>query len=174
MRISVGSKNPVKIAAVKELLPDYGWDATVIPMDVSSEISDQPTTLEETIQGAENRAKNAFVDVEYSVGIESGIMPCSQVPTGYLDMCACVIYDGKQFFHGISSLFEYPPKIIELIHQGREVSDAFHELGLANGERLGNQQGAIGLLTKGRVKRKEYTQQAIRTAFIRLENPSLY
>jgi len=37
-------------------------------------------------------------------------------------------------------------------------------------EKLGEGQGLIGILTKGRVDRKEYTMQAIKTSLIFLEN----
>jgi len=50
------------------------------------------------------------------------------------------------------------------------MNQAFSRAGLTNNPKLGSQEGAVGLLTKGRLTRKEYTKQAIRTALIHLEN----
>jgi radical SAM protein with 4Fe4S-binding SPASM domain len=76
MNIKIASQNPVKVEALKEILLDYNHlqDAKVESVDVSSGVSDQPKSLEETISGAKNRAKTAYIDCDYSFGIESGLM----------------------------------------------------------------------------------------------------
>ena len=40
--------------------------------------------------------------------------------------------------------------------------------------KIGSGEGLIGILTKGRVSRKDYTKQAIRMAMVQIENPELY
>ena len=62
MKINVGSTNQIKVDAVKEKILEYDFlkNAEITGIEVSSEVSDQPKTLEETIQGAMNRAKNSF------------------------------------------------------------------------------------------------------------------
>jgi non-canonical (house-cleaning) NTP pyrophosphatase len=40
---------------------------------------------------------------------------------------------------------------------------------MTTNENIGSEEGAIGILTKGRMTRKEYTKQALRTALIHLE-----
>ena len=117
MKINIGSKNIVKIEALKEIIKDYPdfLDLEIISKDVSSDVSDQPKSLDETIKGAMHRAENAFGDCEYSFGLESGLMKVSETKTGYMDFTACAIYDGKIFHLGLSSCFEYPPKVVEYI-----------------------------------------------------------
>ncbi len=58
MNIKIASQNPVKVEALKEILLDYNHlqDAKVESVDVSSGVSDQPKSLEETISGAKNRS----------------------------------------------------------------------------------------------------------------------
>lgn len=95
MVIAVGSTNPAKVLAVKEVLLDSTRFAKikVIELRVGSNVSDQPISLQETIQGAKNRAKNAFEKCEckYSFGIESGLMEALETSSGYLHVSACCI-----------------------------------------------------------------------------------
>src|SRR3989344_1484179 len=150
-------------------------EAEIIPFESNSGVSDQPKSLEETIKGAINRAKFSFKDCHYSFGIESGLMSVPETKTGYMNFCACAIYDGSQIHLGMSSAFEFPKKITKIIHSLEiGANEAAHRLGLTNDKKIGSSQGIIGLLTKGRVTRKDYTIQAIRMALIHLENPELY
>jgi inosine/xanthosine triphosphatase len=177
MKINIGSKNKAKINALKEILKEYPdfEDAEVFDKDVDSEVSHHPRSLEETIAGAINRAKNSFTDCDFSVGLESGLMKVPQTKTGYMDTTVCAIYDGKNFNLGLSSCFEFPPKVLEYMFAKNEnASNAFRELGLTDKEYIGYEEGIIGVVTKNRLDRKEYTKQAIRTALIHLENKELY
>lgn len=177
MIINVGSKNPVKVDAVREMITDYPLlcDANVIGIEVPSLVGDQPMTLEATIDGAVNRARAAFQNCVYSFGIESGIFPVPYAKTGYMDVCACVIYDGAQLHMGLSSLFEHPRPVTELIvTRGLDASRAWKEAGLTDHEYIGYAQGSIGMLTNGRLPRKEYTKQAIRNALIHIEHPEWF
>ncbi len=176
-KINVGSKNPQKVEAVREVLNEYTdfKDSIVIGIEASSDVSDQPKSMDETIQGAMNRAKNCFSDCNYSVGLESGLMKVPNTKTGYMDVTCCVIFDGKEFHLGLSSAFEYPINVTKSVFdEGIDINQAFFKNGLTKNEKLGSAEGAIGYLTKGRIKRKDYTKQAIYMAMIHLENAELY
>ena len=71
MIINIASHNPTKIEALREIIRDYDNLnlAAVIDVDGFSRVSEQPITLEETILGAINRAREAFKDCDYSVGL---------------------------------------------------------------------------------------------------------
>jgi inosine/xanthosine triphosphatase len=178
MKIHVGTKNQRKVEAVIEALKEYSEfaDAEVLGIDVSSEISDQPVSLEETVNGAINRSKNAFVDsCNYAIGLESGLFEVPHTKSGYMDVCICSIYDGKEFYLGGSSLFEYPKKIVDLVFSKHyEIDQAAKEAGFTESSAIGKAQGMIGLLTRGVVDRKEYSKQAVITALIQLLNPEHY
>jgi inosine/xanthosine triphosphatase len=177
MRINVGTKNPTKIDAVKETIADYDFlaGAEVVALEVESGIAEQPMTLKETIQGAINRAKNSFKNCDYSIGLESGMFKVPHTKTGYMDLGVCAIYDSKQIHLGFSSAFEYPPKVMELVHKkGMNISEATLSLGLTKQEYVGHAEGTIGIVSKGKINRKEYTKQSIVTALIHLQNPDLY
>lgn len=176
MKIKVASLNPQKIQAVKETILDYEIlkEAEIEGVNVSSGVSDQPKSLEETVKGAINRAKNAFIDCDYSFGIESGLLEVPMTKSGHVDICICAIYDGNEAHIGGSSVFEIPKKIMELIHDGKNMQDACFESGLTENKNLGSAEGMIGILTKGRVNRLSYTKQAIISALIHLENKDLF
>ncbi len=172
MKIHVGSKNPVKIQAVEEVLGEYSHfhHAIIIPVDALSEVSKQPHSFEETLEGAKNRAENAFHYCNYSLGIESGII----IPADSLEATICTIYDGKKHSFGLSPSFQIPPAIARLLAEGHDLAEATYKLELTTNPKLGSAEGIIGLLTHSRVTRKDYTKQAIHMALIKILNPELY
>lgn len=177
MKINVGSKNKVKVNAVKEIISRYDFlrDARVQGIESSSDVAEQPKSLDETIKGAMNRAKNSYKNCDLSIGLESGLMKIPYTKTGYMDVTVCAIYDGKEYHLGLSSAFEYPKELTRLLfEEGLTVNEATQKIGLSNEGDVGSRQGAIGILTKGRLERKEYTKQAIVTALIHLENAHLW
>lgn len=173
LHICVGSENKAKVQAVTEILLDYAHlaHAEVHGVRTHSGVSDQPKSLEETVEGAMNRARGAFQDCRYSVGIESGLMHVPKTKSGYMDVCAAAIYDGTEFHLGLSSAWEFPDKEIirSMIDEGLDMSQAINKAGLTKNPSIGSEEGAIGILTRGRVDRKAYTKQALAMALIHLE-----
>ena len=177
MVINVGTTNQAKFDAVKEIIVDHPHlkNAKVRSRRVSSDVQDQPKSLEETIKGAMNRARNVFVDCDLSIGIESGLMVVPNTETGYMDVCVCSIFDGTEFHIGLSSAFEYPKAMTDLVlNEGIDITQAANRLGFSSNEKLGSYEGMIGILTKGRVDRKAHAKQALVTAFIHLEHNHLW
>jgi len=171
MKINVASINPAKVEAVRETLQDYPHlkQAEVSGLAVNSGVPEQPLTLDETMQGAINRAKNSFQNCDLSFGIESGFFPVGKTNTGFMEVSVCAIYDGKNFHFGFSPAFECPDYVMKYINQGFDLSQACNKAGLSDNPEIGTQQGIIGILTKGRVTRKEYTIKALQMALIHLE-----
>jgi len=177
MKVNVGSKNPQKLAAVEEAFAEFPKfkDAQISSLDVSSEVSNQPKSLEETVRGAMNRARNAYQDCDYAVGLESGLFEVPHTKSGYMDTTMCAIYDGKNFHIGASSAFEYPKSMIDLVlSKNYEIDEAALEAGFTADPRVGKSEGMIGILTKGFLDRRGYSKQAVVTAMIHLLNPEHY
>lgn len=171
MKINVGSTNLIKVGAVSELLAGYPEfkNAEVSAIDTISGVSDQPKSLEETVKGAMNRAKLSFNNCSYSLGIESGLMSVPETHTGFMDVCVCAIYDGKDFHLGLSSAWEPPKRVVHyMINEGLNMNDAGYKAGLTNNKKIGSAEGVIGIVSNGKLTRKEYTKEAIRTALIKL------
>lgn len=170
MRIYVGSQNPAKLAAVTSAVDAVALfiQPEVVGVEVSSGVSSHPHSMEETILGAKNRATAAYPTSPgalMSVGLESGLMPAPGSKTGFFDFTVCVLYDGNDFYFGTSSGFEYPSAITKMIlEDGIEASTAARMLGITQKEKLGTQEGIIGLLTDGRWNRTSLTAQAVSVA----------
>ncbi|CAN5717506.1 hypothetical protein BH23GEM6_BH23GEM6_13340 [soil metagenome] len=75
--IIVGSTNPEKLAAVREVVGTLFERSSVSGIQVTSGVADQPLSNEETMKGAEGRARAAMEarPSAYAVGIESGVAP---------------------------------------------------------------------------------------------------
>jgi inosine/xanthosine triphosphatase len=171
LTVHVGSTNPVKLDAVREVFAESGRFGAfnLVSRNVATGVSDQPKSLDETLRGAITRARNAFGDCELSVGIEDGLFAVPHTQSGYMNVCACAIFDGRREHLGLASAFEYPLEVVRLvIDEGLDVTQAFVEAGLSNNAKLGAAEGAIGVLTDGRLTRRAYAKQAVVMALIHL------
>jgi inosine/xanthosine triphosphatase len=180
VKLVLGSTNIAKVQALEETVRDYPHlaGATVVSLSVPSDVTDQPLSLEETIQGANNRAKNAFEashPCSYGIGVESGLCTAPGTETGFLHVSVCSIFNGTRYYAGLSTGFEIPPAILTLLTDKKlDLSQACIESGITTNHQIGSTEGLIGILTKGRIDRKEYSKQAIRSAFIQLECAEWY
>lgn len=179
MKINVGSKNEIKVAAVKEavnLYPQIFVSPEVTAVEVSTELYGHPKSLDETMNGAIERARASLKGEDYSFGLEGGLIGVPAAVSGYMEVEACAIYDGHDFFLGLSSAFEWPRKVTEMILSGHaDASKAFQELGLTAEKKLGAVKGGIiGMLTAYRMTREDQHRQSIIAAMIRLERRDLY
>ncbi len=141
MVIKIASKNPVKVGALKEIIEDYSHlkNAKIIAIDVSSEVSAQPKSLKETVQGAMNRSRNSFGECDFSFGIESGLMEVPNTKSGFMDVCVCAIFDGNEYYLGLSSAWEAPKQVSDLIlNEGLNMNDAAYKAGLTKNPKVGS------------------------------------
>ncbi|MBI2675894.1 MAG: inosine/xanthosine triphosphatase [Candidatus Aenigmarchaeota archaeon] len=175
MEIKVGSKNRVKIDVVKGAVKQFSAfsKAHVTGVQASSGVSRQPKSLEETIRGAMNRARNAFRGCDYGIGIEDGIMPAPLV-SEWINVSACVIYDGSKSHIGLAPSFVYPRKVAEAaLSEGSEIGEQLHHLRKVEHKSSSEEEGAIGLLSNGLISRKDYLKLGVLMALIHLENSRL-
>ena len=176
-QVIVGSHNPSKVAAVREVLSDYNNLSflEVVGMPVDSGISEQPLSLDEIILGAQNRALNAYQDKCLSVGLEGGMMMIPGADDEYLHINVCSLYDGEQHHLGMSTGFRVPKKVMRLIlDEGLDFPQAMQKAGLTADPNIGLRDGAIGLFTDGRISRKEYCKQSLTTALISIQKPQYF
>jgi inosine/xanthosine triphosphatase len=173
MKVIVGSMNPVKLNATKNILKNIYNNLDVSTVNVDSGIPDQPFGLNETIKGAINRAKSAYSDeYDLSVGIESGLMETPNSLTGYIDLQWCAIFDGDIVTLGVSSGFEYPPEVVKEVLNGVEVGDVMDKI--TGIEELGQKKGAVSYLSRDMLNRTENTEQCVLTAMIPRLNKEVY
>ena len=97
-------------------------------------------------------------------------MEVPNTKSGYMDVCVCAIYDGIEFHLGLSSAWEAPKEVSEFIlNEGLDMNEAAYKAGLTEDLKIGSAEGLVGIMTKGRLTRKEYTKESIRTAMIHID-----
>jgi inosine/xanthosine triphosphatase len=149
MKIAIGSRSNPKLIAITrafgrfpELWMEKNEDIEyiVIPEqkrndqynksneDSFSGVKTCPLNLEETLQGAKNRAKKAYgyvmeqeKECDYAVGIEGGMFPELFDNEKTMGGSICAIFDGKNYFIGFSPLFEYPQSVVKRATEGEEI-----------------------------------------------------
>ena len=174
-KLVVASKNPVKINATlngfKKMFRDEQF--SVEGISVSSGVSDLPMNDDETYQGAINRVNNAsnvIPTADYWIGIEGGIEAKDQD----MEAFAWIVIkskDGKIGKARTGTLF-LPPKVSELIRQGKELGEADDIVFGMDNSKQGI--GTVGILTKNVSSREQFYSDAVVFALIPFINPELY
>ncbi len=173
-KVIVASKNPVKINAVsnafKKMFPIESFD--VEGVSIASGVNKQPQNDSETFQGALNRIENVSktTDADFWVGIEGGI----EEKNSEMEAFAWVVIKDKngRLGKGRTGTFFLPPKIAELIRQGKELGEADDIVfGRTNSKQ---ENGAVGILTDNVVDRTKYYTEAVVLALIPFKNSQLY
>lgn len=172
MKVAVGSKNPVKIAAVENVVKKVWPDATVIGVEVNHGTNIQPSSSEEAISGATKRAelalKQAGADIGF--GLEGNTDDFGHGM--FLDGWVVVVdKNGKKGISNCGCLM-LPEKIAAEVRKGKElgpVTDAF--LGTHN---IKQKEGTVGILTKGMVTRTKAFEHGVTYALAPFLNPHYY
>ena len=157
MKILVGSKNPVKIDAVREAFSHYFNGAEILCFETDSGVPPQPVN-KETFEGARNRAvtlmelnDNKKLDADFFIGIEGGIIKVFD--QWFALGLMCIINKEGLSGYGTSPMFELPDSIITQLLSGKELGTVMDEIsGKENTKQKG---GAIGYLTNGIMDRKK-------------------
>lgn len=174
-KIIVASKNPVKINTTYEgfikMFPNETFEIEGI--SAKSNVSDQPMSEKETLEGAINRTNNASItepNGDYWVGIEGGI----QETDGNLLTFAWIVVKSKEgkFGKGKTGSFFLPNKVAQLIKQGKELGEADDIVFNKQNSKQAN--GAVGILTGDILTRTSFYEPAVILALIPFKNPNLY
>ncbi len=173
MKVGIGSTNQVKVAAVDQAFRLYHEELSFLPLDVPSGVNPFPMSESETLTGAINRAravKAARPDLDYSVGIESGV--CELDGVKFVRSYAAVIHQGVLGL-GSSAAYEAPKPIISQIDPTSDLSRQLIEDILGRREVL-SQEGIIGVLTERRLSRASILRDAVVCALTRFMAPEQY
>ena len=174
MRVVIGSKNPVKIAAAQAAFEAAFPDETIDVQGVAvpSGVADQPFSDEETYLGAYNRSQAARLQMpsaDFWVGIEGGVM----LHGGEMSAFAWVaVTDGRLRGKARSATFFLPPEVARLVRAGKELGEADDIVfGRTNSKQ---KEGAVGLLTHGIITRQHLYFQPVVLALIPFLNRPMY
>ena len=173
-KVIIASKNPVKINAVKvafnQMFPNAIFEFH--GLETSSDVSDQPISDNETLQGAINRSNNAkskYVNANYWVGIEGGV----DKKDDEMEVFAWIFIQSDDIKgKARTATFNLPRKIVDLINSGMELGDADDIV--FNRKNSKQKNGAVGILTEDLIDREKYYTHAIIMALIPFKNMDLY
>ncbi|MEM0084782.1 MAG: inosine/xanthosine triphosphatase [Candidatus Methanomethylicia archaeon] len=172
MKVVVGSVNPVKVEAVRNICSRVFSDFEVIPVDVDSGVMHTPIGEDEIICGAMNRALNAskIVSGDLYVGMEGGIV--MKFNTWFVTSW-CAVYDssGKWSF-GCGGYMPLPKRVVDMVMSGIELGDAIDIISGLSNTKL--DIGAIGVLTKNILTRRDSWETALTYALTYRISPEFY
>lgn len=172
MKIAVGSRNPVKLAAARSVLGRVYPAAAIVPVEVASGVSANPLSDEEAIRGAVARAKRAAALARADLGI--GMEGSTTVVDGrFLTAGWAAVYDGKRCHVGGGGHVSLPASVRRRVLQdGLELGEAMDEL--TGGRNTKQKMGAIGILTGGLSSRKRAYEYILIYALAPLLTPQYY
>jgi inosine/xanthosine triphosphatase len=171
--VIIGSRNPVKVRCTEEAF-NLAWGTTLVQgLNVDSGVRKQPIGDTETYAGAYNRAvnsKTAFPEADFWVGIEGGVEEIDENLTAFAWI---VILDAAgKTGRARTAAFFLPQVIRDLVKGGMELGEADDQVFRTDNSKHAG--GAVGILTKGIVERKELYKQAVSLALIPFVKPDLY
>lgn len=161
MHVAVGSTNPVKVAAAEAVLDRL--DPSVSPIPVDSGVAEQPRSIAETVEGAENRARRALAtaDASLGIGIEGGVARIDGLDGTYLIMWAAAT-DGRRLERGGGPSLRLPDEIASRVDAGEELGPVMDDV--LGTEDVAKKEGAAGALTAGLTNRRSALEQAVAAA----------
>ena len=171
MKISVGSENGAKISAVVEACREVLGDIEAVATPVDSGVSEMPTTDDEMIAGALNRARDARErsGADLSFGLEGGMVKTGH---GWFLRGWVAVYDGREYFLGCSPGIMVPDSIAREVTSQNELGEVMDRVAGRGGVKRA--EGAYGILTKNRINRKAAFKAAVLSALAPIYNKRMY
>lgn len=176
MKVLVGSRNPVKVAATAEAFSKFFDTVDVSGIRVNSNVPAQPVNAE-TFAGARNRALELSMTNEarnsgakFFVGIEGGIQKLYD--RWFTFGVICIRDNTERVGYGTTPFFELPAHITKELLRGVELGDVMDTL--IGEQNTKERQGAVGHFTNGVMDRKAYYVAGLVVALIPFLNPDLY
>ncbi|MET3196523.1 DUF84 family protein [Bacillus sp. OAE603] len=148
MKITIGSLNPTKVEAVKSVFRHF----EVIGKNVPSNVSNQPMTDHETMEGAINRANNAKSEgnSEIGIGLEGGVI----IENDRLFLCnwGALVYENETILASGAKIL-LPREFIKELQIGIELSEIMETY--TNEKDIRSKEGAVGIFTNGQITRTQ-------------------
>lgn len=171
--VVVGSRNPVKIAAVQAVLDQITPGIWVTGVSVPSGVPDQPIGDAETQAGARNRAHAALASTGASlaIGLEGGVV---ELPNGAMQSCAWAVAVDASGREGVggSLAMPLPNRVAARLRAGEELGYAMDAEAQTVGTKHG--RGAVGILTAGLIDRQRAYEHLVAYALTRWLAPAFY
>ncbi len=171
-KVTVGSTNPVKLAAVTNAIRQIWPTAVVVGLAAESGVHVQPLSDEEAIRGALNRARLALArgEAELGVGVEGNTV---EMAAGLFSTAWVVVVNQAGVVGlGSSGRLLLPDAVAQAIRAGAELGPLMDEF--SGEQNTKHKLGAIGILTNGLITRTAALEMATVLALARFINPQFY
>lgn len=174
MVIAVGTNNKVKIQAVTNACEKiFKKELVIQSVEVSSGVSDQPMSDQESIEGAINRAMAAMgkIQADFGIGLEGGVTEIGDQMflTGWV---AVVHKDGRKGLASSGRIL-LPQRVAEELKKGeRELGQIIDEISGVVDVKHG--LGTGGILTNGLTNRRTSFKNACIEAMARFISPQFF
>lgn len=156
--VYVASTNLTKVQAVRNILEPLGYQ--VIGVKGKSNVSNQPKSEAETLQGAINRALN-LSDGYLKIGLEAGVEEVNGIM--FLINYAAMVDEDENIYLAGGTRIPLPTEIRTHIQAGLELKDAMEKV--YNTTDINQKEGAIGFFTNNYVKRVEIFEHLIKLLY---------
>ena len=173
MKIAIWTKSPPKVKAIQQAIDEVVYfkdmDIEIIPLKVSSDISDMPISLEENMLGAKNRAYNCKKEVEADLYIWMEWWTTMIEDKAYLFGVVYVLDKNWNSHYGISNMIEIPEYFRWKIYdEGLELWPVSTELTQETWDR--RQTWVFGLISDDMITRTDQFVLAFKSAIVPFYN----
>lgn len=130
MHLVLGSTSEDKLHILQQAITATQLtNSSITTISASSGISDQPLSLNETEQGAKNRARAAFQSqpCDIGIGMEGGLEWYDDV---YHLICSVALYDGRHahtYYMGYSDPIALPQEVSTQVQNGAQFGEAIRQ-----------------------------------------------
>ncbi|WP_217587060.1 DUF84 family protein [Lentibacillus saliphilus] len=149
MKIRAGSKNKAKLLAIRTGFPEADVEGHSVPSNVSA----QPITDEETLQGAINRATQCADNTSgtYGIGLEGGVMELG----GHLYVCnwGALVTPSGDLYTASGARIKLPKGFKSLLDGQEELGHLMDVY--TKKEDIRQNEGAIGIFTNQLMTRSD-------------------
>jgi non-canonical (house-cleaning) NTP pyrophosphatase len=168
MKIVIWTQSPPKVAAIEEWVKNSpyfaGEEIEIIPLKVSSGISDMPLSLEENMAWAKNRAENArkeLKDADFYIWMEWGTTIIGD--KAYLFWVVYILSKDWEGHFWFSGKMEVPKIYMKRLYEDREklhiIEEDLHWM-----KDLSNKNGSFWLWSDDTLTRKDQFLIAFKSA----------
>jgi len=148
MEFVLGSENQAKKRAAVRIIEQCLENSSVSSVSVSSGVSAQPMSEEETRQGAINRSVAVANDM-YGIGLEGGVHMIAD--TMYLCNWGALTTPEGKTYTAAGAQIPLPEELAVEVRSGKELGDAVDDYFKKRNVRMS--EGAMGMLTAQLVSR---------------------
>jgi len=154
MIVRVATANAMKVEATRKAFARFFKKVKVVGVEVSSGVSAQPISFGEIVRGARERAKRAWGDCDFAVGIEAGVFRVGPVSANAFQITMACVTDGTREALGAGPFYEVPKALVRAIAKA--------------------DTGSVAIVTKGKVTRGQVTTSAVIMALAPFVSGDLY